>query len=90
MEKLNEFKTIQLSEGEILSKEDLLNLYRLQKVLLEERDIVANLQECCNIWQNHSWDLSASWLCFPDDDISILNYIEGSYNFTSYEEYSKI
>ena len=76
-------------DGYFYDKIDLIDLYRLQMVLLKEQDIVVNLEECINIWQNFSNDLSASWLFFPKKDIDILRYISSSDYFTSYSDYSK-
>ena len=47
-------------------KEDLI---RIQKALMLHRDIFCTLDECGNIWQNYSWELSASWL-FPSHDLA--------------------
>lgn len=89
MKTLNENGGIFFKDNEYyFVKSDLLNLFRLQKALLEEENIVANLLECANIWQRYSSDLCASWLFFPDNDDDILRYISSSDFFTSYEDYS--
>lgn len=90
MKSLNENKGLFLNEEDYYDKEDLLNLIRLQRVLLEKKDLLFSIEECANIWQNYSWDLSASWLFFPEKDYEILTHIESSHNFTDYESYSKI
>lgn len=90
MERLSEYNNIDLEkDGCIYDKKDVLNLYRLQKQLLIEENIIASLIECLNIWQTYSFDLSASWLSFPESDDAILKYIKSSNFFTSFEEYSK-
>ena len=70
-------------------KEDLLNANRLQRQLIEKENTLFTIEECINIWQTHSNDLCASWLCFPDNDEGILDYIKLSPNFTTFEHYSK-
>ncbi len=67
-------------------KEDLL---RIQKSLLFYRNIFCTLDECGNIWQNFSWDLSASWLFIPEKLEDIIKYIESADNFLSYKDWSK-
>lgn len=76
-----------LNEDDYFDKEDLLNLNRLQKVLIEEENIYSTIEECANMWQKYSWDLSASWLFFPDNDKDILKHISSSDFFTTYEDY---
>ena len=88
MKKLNEHEGIYLTQHDYYTKEELINLYRLQRVLLEEENIIADLKECENIWQRYSSDLCASWLFFPDNDDDILKQISSSEFFTSYEDYS--
>jgi hypothetical protein len=89
MKTLNENGGIFFKDNEYyFEKTDLLNLFRLQKALLEEKNIVANLLECANIWQRYSSDLCASWLFFPDNNDDILRQISSSDFFTSYEDYS--
>lgn len=68
-------------------KDDLSNILRMQRVLLIKKDILFTIQECINIWQKYSWDLSASWLFFPDNDEDIIKYIESSDFFTTFEDY---
>lgn len=87
MLKLNENNGIFLNDQEYYDKGDLLNLYRLQKVLLDNENIVANLIECANMWQRYSNNLQASWLFFPENDDDILKQISSSNFFTSYEDY---
>jgi len=65
-------------------KEDLI---KIQKALFMYRDIYCTLDECGNIWQNYSWELSASWLFIPDKLENIIKYIEGAYNFKSYADW---
>ncbi|WP_026730205.1 hypothetical protein [Flavobacterium denitrificans] len=89
MEILNENQGIQFNEDYYFEKNDILNLIRLQKQLLIEENIVCDLNECANIWQRHSNDLSASWLFFPENDQSILNQIKTSSYFTNFREYSE-
>ena len=88
MKTLNQNTGVFLQEDAYYTKEDILNLYRLQKVLLEEKNIVADLLECANIWQRYSSDLSASWLFFPINDEDILSNISSSYLFTNFYDYS--
>jgi len=85
---LNEFNGCEIN-GAYFDNEDVQNLLRLQRQLFIEENIIASLEECNNIWQTYSSDLSASWLFFPDEDKDILDYIKSSDNFTSFEEYSK-
>lgn len=87
MIKLNENNGAVFND-DYFTKEDFLNLFRLQKQLLIEENIVSTLEECANIWQNYSWDLSASWLFFPDRDEDILKQIKSSDHFDSFENYS--
>jgi hypothetical protein len=89
MERLNEHEGIYLTEHNYYTKEELIDLYRIQKQLLIEENIVASLKECENIWQKYSSDLCASWLFLPDDDEYIIEQIKSSDFFTSFEDYSK-
>ena len=89
MNRLSKYGNIELTGDYFFDKEDLLNLYRLQKQLLLEENIIAGLVECSNIWQQHSNDLQASWLCFPKEDYEILKYIKSNVHFTSFDDYSK-
>ncbi len=89
MIKLNENKGLTSIDFCIYDKEDVINLLRLQKVLFEYRNIVADFQECVNIWQRYSNDLCASWLFFPDKDEDILKQIESSNFFTNYFDYGE-
>lgn len=41
----------------------------------------------CPIWQNYSWELSASWLDVPKDLESIINQVESADNFKSYADW---
>jgi len=88
MIQLNEYKGCEI-DGCYFDNEDLSNLQRLQKQLFEEENIIASIEECVNIWQTYSNDLSASWLFFPDEDKYILKYIKSSNCFSSFEEYAK-
>ena len=83
-----EYKSVEV-ENMFYDKEDIHNAFRLMKVLLEEENIIASFEECVNIWQRYSNDLSASWLSFPQNDEVILNLIKSSDYFTTFEEYSK-
>ena len=65
-------------------KEDLI---RIQKALVLHRDIFCTLDECGNIWQNYSWDLSASWLDIPIDLEAIIKHVESADNFKSYTDW---
>lgn len=65
-------------------KEDLI---RIQKALFANRDIYCTLDECGNIWQNYSWELSASWLDIPKDLESIIKCMESADNFDGYEKW---
>ena len=65
-------------------KEDLI---RIQKALVLHRDIFCTLDECGNIWQNYSWELSASWLDIPKNLESIVKNVEGADNFKSYTDW---
>lgn len=76
-------------DDNLYTKEDLLNLYRLQKQLLIEENIVASLEDCANIWANYSADLMAGWLFFPKEDKDILIYIKSQHQFTNFTEYAK-
>jgi hypothetical protein len=87
MENMSESGNFEI-DGNNYTKEELLNLYRLQKQLLLKENIIATLSECANIWSNYSNDLAASWLFFPDKDEYILAAIKGSESFTSYKQYS--
>lgn len=88
MIKITENQTIDIKNA-CVNKKDILDLYRLQKQLLEEENIVASLDECANIWCRYSEDLCAGWLFFPKYDKDILKHISSSDFFTSYEDYSK-
>tara|TARA_R110002049_G_scaffold309180_1_gene518091 strand:- start:60 stop:320 length:261 start_codon:yes stop_codon:yes gene_type:complete len=65
-------------------KEDLI---RIQKALVLHRNIFCTLDECGNIWQNYSWELSASWLDIPKDLESIIKHVESADNFKSYADW---
>ena len=66
---------------------DIEAMFRLQMELFKEKGIIASIEECINIWHNHSSDLSANWLDVPENNI--LPNIERQYQFTSFEDYSK-
>lgn len=89
MKVLSKNLNIDFDEDYFFSKQDILNLYRLQKQLLIEENIIASLLECANIWQRYSSDLAASWLFFPDEDDAILRCVKSSDFFTNFEEYSQ-
>ena len=76
-----------LNKDDYFDKEDLLNLNRLQKVLIEEENIYATIEECVNMWGRYSNDLCASWLLFPENDKDFLRHIKTSDFFTTYEDY---
>ena len=65
-------------------KEDLI---RIQKALVLHRDVFCTLDECGNIWQNYSWELSASWLDIPNDLEAIIKHVESADNFKSYTDW---
>ena len=65
-------------------KEDLI---RIQKALVLHRDIFCTLDECGNIWQNYSWELSASWLDIPKNLEAIVKNVESADNFESYADW---
>jgi hypothetical protein len=65
-------------------KEDLI---RIQKALVLYRDIFCTLYECANIWQNYSWELSASWLDIPKNLEAIVKNVESADNFESYADW---
>ena len=67
-------------------KEDLV---RVQKALVLHRDIFCTLDECGNIWQNCSYDVSAGWLFIPDELEDIIAYIESADSFSSYADWSE-
>ena len=79
----------QIVDDDTYSDEPQEDLIRIQKALFVHRDIFCTLDECGNIWQNYSWELSASWLDIPKDLKSIVNKIESADNFKSYEEWIK-
>lgn len=87
MKTLNEYDGIYLTQNVYYTKEELLNLYRIQKVLLEEENIIADIFECKNLWQRYSNELQASWLFLPDNDSDILSYVKSSGYFTNFEDY---
>ena len=64
MRTLNQNTGVFLQEDAYYTKADVLNLYRLQKQLLINENLVASISECANIWQRYSSDLCASWLFF--------------------------
>ena len=66
---------------------DIDGMFRLQMELFKEKGIIASIEECINIWHNHSSDLAANWLDVPEN--YILESIESQYQFTSFEDYSK-
>lgn len=66
------------------------DLIRIQKALFLYRDIFCTLDECGNIWQNYSWDLSASWLDIPNSLEAIIKQIESADNFISYKKWLEI
>ena len=63
------------------------DLIRIQKSLVLHRDIFCTLDECGNIWQNYSWELSASWLDIPIDLEAIIKQVESADNFKSYTDW---
>jgi len=74
-------------DGDLYSKEELLDLFRLQKQLLIEENLLATLEDCAQIWQGYSNDLAASWLFFPAKDEDIIKSIKGNNYFISFEHY---
>lgn len=62
------------------------DLIKIQKALILHRNIFCTLDECGNIWQNYSWEHSASWLDIPDGLEDIIKHIESCDNFKSYEK----
>jgi hypothetical protein len=86
MIRLNEFKGIEVDDY-FYDAYDLEGLFRLQSALFKEKKIIATIEECINIWHNHSSDLAAGWLNFPEN--YILMSIESQYQFTSFEEYAQ-
>jgi len=86
MEKINKYGNFEI-DGNYLTKGEILNLYRLQKQLLLEENIVASLLDCKNIWFGYSGDLCASWLDFPKNDVDILPMIKSSDYFVSFDSY---
>lgn len=76
-------------DGNTFEKEDIGNLYRLQRALLVEENIVATLNECFLIWSGYSNDLAASWLFFPKENEEIISYIKNNDYFISFENYLK-
>lgn len=89
MKTLNQNTGVFLQEDAYYTKEDIFNLYRLQKQLLIEENLIANIFECANIWQRYSSDLSASWLFFPEKDEDILKQVSSSNYFTNYYDYAE-
>ena len=89
MKTLNQNSGFFLQEDVYYTKEDVLNLYRLQKELLVNENLVVSFSECANIWQRYSSDLCASWLFFPEKDEDILKQISSSNYFTNYYDYSE-
>ena len=89
MKTLNQNSGFFLQEDVYYTKEDVLNLYRLQKELLVNENLVVSFSECANIWQRYSSDLCASWLFFPEKDEDILKQISSSDYFTNYYDYSE-
>ena len=89
MRTLNQNTGVFLQEDSYYTKEDILNLYRLQKQLLINENLIASISECANIWQRYSSDLSASWLFFPEKDEDILKQVSNSNYFTNYYDYSE-
>jgi len=87
MIKLDEYNGTEI-DGNYFDEQDVLNLFRFQKVLFEEEKVIASIEECINIWQKYSWDLQASWLDFPSNNKSILSYIKSSDYFTSFQDYA--
>jgi len=87
MKIITENGNYELNDG-YLSKDNILDLYRLQKQLLIEEGLVASLEDCVNIWCNYSADLSAGWLFFPKNDTDILLNIKSHHQFTNFIEYS--
>lgn len=76
------------SDGDLYTKEDLINLTRLQKELYTHEKILFSIEECINIWLNYGFSLKASWLFFPDKDEEIISQIKSCNNFTSFEDWS--
>lgn len=74
-------------DGNFYTKEDILNLYRLQKQLFIEEGIIVTLEECINIWSGYSSDLAASWLLFPNNDGHIISSIKTNDYFKSFNDY---
>lgn len=86
MIRLNEYKGIYIDEY-CYDADDIDGMFRLQMELYKHEGIIATIEECINIWHNHSSDLAANWLSVPENNL--VQQIKAQYQFTSFEEYSK-
>jgi hypothetical protein len=77
----------QIVKDQYHKQEPIEDLIRIQKALVLHRDIFCTLDECGNIWQNYSLELSASWLDIPNDLEAIIKHIESAENFKSYADW---
>lgn len=75
----------QIVKDEYHKQEPKYDLIRIQKALVLHRNIFCSLDECGNIWQNYSWELSASWLNIPISLKDIIKQVESADNFKSYK-----
>jgi len=80
----------QIVTDEYHKQEPIEDLIRIQKALFLYRDIYCTLDECGDIWQNYSTSLSASWMDIPINLESIINFMELSDNFKSYEDWLNV
>lgn len=85
---LNEHGGCEL-DGFYYPEDEIIGIFRIQKALFEEENIIATMEECANIWQRHSWSLQASWLFVPEESNSIIDFIKSGEGFTSFEDYAE-
>lgn len=68
MQYLNKSNKVEI-DGVTYDKENILNLYKLQRELLEKENLILTLPECINMWQGYSNEFDTSWMDFPKDNI---------------------
>jgi len=81
---MTDLKQEQVNSNE-LSKDDIVELKRIQKALFVLRNLFCSLDECELIWLYYSSNLCASWLFVPDSFELIVDHIEGDRSFISYQ-----
>jgi len=70
-----------------LHHEHIDDLVLIQIALFNKLKIVFTLTECCDIWDDYSDSLQASWMCVPNSSADIVKSIESERRFKGWDYY---